>query len=148
MSKNIVIALGNDHTAVALKNSIKIMLLEENYEVIDCGCDSTNPVDYPDYGHQVGETVAQNKADYGIVICGTGIGISIAANKIKGIRAALCYQPLTARLAREHNNANVLALGARITAEYSAKLIVLDFLRTPFDHGRHETRVNKIEKIG
>ncbi|HOO42493.1 MAG TPA: ribose 5-phosphate isomerase B, partial [Bacteroidales bacterium] len=111
-----VIAIGSDHAAFQLKENIREFLVESGYRVIDLGTDSRKSVDYPDYGIAVGEAVANGVCERGIVICGTGIGISISANKVKGIRAASCSDPYSARLAREHNNANVLALGARIVA--------------------------------
>ncbi|AGM24705.1 ribose 5-phosphate isomerase B [Spiroplasma chrysopicola] len=141
------IAIGNDHTGVAMKNDIVTYLTNNGYEVINIGTNDGQAADYPNFGHQVGQTVANGVADLGIVICGTGIGISIAANKVPGVRAALCYETTTAQLAREHNNANVLALGARLIANQKAIWIVEAFLKANFDEGRHARRVNQIEDI-
>ena len=107
------IAIGNDHSAVELKNIIKEFVESKGYEVINMGTDSTESCDYPVYGEKVGRAVASGEADLGITICGTGVGISLAANKVKGIRACVCSDPYTAKLSRMHNNTNVLAFGAR-----------------------------------
>jgi len=138
------IALGSDHGGFELKEAIKNYLLTKEYQVIDCGVDSSRSVDYPEYGFKVGQLVVSNQADYGIVVCGTGIGISIAANKVKGIRAALCTDSYMARMAREHNNANVLALGARVVGPGLALDIVETFLTTAFGGERHKRRVDQI----
>lgn len=139
------IALGADHGGFQLKEQVKEHLIGKGYEILDLGCNSTDSVDYPEYGRAVGEAVVEKKADYGIVICGTGIGISIAANKVKGVRAALCTNTTMARLTREHNDANVLAFGARIVGDVLALEMVDIFLNTDFEGERHEKRVNKIE---
>ncbi|AHF61404.1 hypothetical protein P344_06140 [Spiroplasma mirum ATCC 29335] len=139
------IAIGNDHTGVEMKNAIVEYLEDNGYEVINIGTDTPESVDYPDYGFKVGELVVNKTADLGIVICGTGVGISIAANKVKGIRAALCNETTVAKLVREHNNANVLALGARLLANHKALWIVQEFLDTQFDAGRHAKRVTKLD---
>lgn len=142
------IALGADHGGYELKEKIKEHLLErEDIEILDMGTDSNESVDYPKYGHIVGEMVAMNKADFGIIICGTGIGISISANKVKGVRAGLCTDTTMARLTREHNDANVLALGARIIGDVLALDIVDTFLSTNFIGGRHQRRIDNIEKL-
>lgn len=142
------IAIGNDHGAVDYKNTIKEMLEKEGYEVINCGTDSYESCDYPDYGKVVGEKVVNKEADYGIVICGTGIGISIAANKVHGVRCALCTNTTMAHLTREHNDANVLAMGQRIIGIETAKDIVNTFLTTPFSNGeRHIRRIEKIAEM-
>ena len=139
------IAIGCDHAGIDYKEAIKLHLLTSiQSEIIDVGTYSTESVDYPDYGKKVGELVANGEADQGIVICGTGIGISIAANKVKGIRAALCYDIYTATMARQHNDANVLALGARTTPLDLAYAIVDIFLSTAFEGGRHQQRVDKL----
>jgi ribose 5-phosphate isomerase B len=138
------IALGSDHGGFELKEAIKEYLLAKEYQVIDCGVDSSRSVDYPEYGFKVGELVVTKQADYGIVVCGTGIGISIAANKVKGIRAALCTNSYMARMSREHNNANVLALGARVIGPGLALDIVETFLTTDFGGERHKRRVDQI----
>ena len=141
------IAIGSDHAGYDLKETIKNYLIEKGYEVIDKGTNSKESVDYPIFGESVAETVAKGEADRGIVICGTGIGISISANKVKGIRAALCTNEYMARMARKHNDANVLALGARVLGVDLALSIVDVFLNTEFEGGRHERRVHLIENI-
>lgn len=135
------IAIGSDHAGFALKEVVRKMLIEEGHDVNDVGPYSADRVDYPVYGKKVGEEVAKGGCEKGIVICGSGIGISIAANKVKGIRAALCSEPLSARLAREHNDANVLAMGARLVGETMAAEIVKAFLQGEFQGGRHQDRV-------
>lgn len=139
------IALGCDHGGFELKETIKRFLIEKGYEVTDKGCNSTDSVDYPKYGKLVGHSVASKETDKGILICGTGIGISLAANKVKGIRAALCSNTTVAKLTREHNDANILSLGARITGDVLALDIVNTFLTTEFEGGRHQKRVDQIE---
>ena len=139
------IALGADHGGFGLKEQIKKHLEDKGHEVLDLGTNSTDSVDYPEFGRAVGEAVVEGKADRGIVVCGTGIGISIAANKVKGVRAALCNNTTMARLTREHNDANVLALGARMVGDVLALEMVDTFLATEFEGGRHATRVAKIE---
>lgn len=140
------IAIGSDHAGFYLKEDIKKYLEEKGIEVIDKGTTSASRVDYPDYGHAVGHEVIDNNLDFGIAICGSGIGISIAANKVKGIRAALCSEPYSAKLARRHNDANVLAMGARLIGLDMAKEIVDAFLSEEFEGGRHTNRVSKIEE--
>ncbi|HZK43032.1 MAG TPA: ribose 5-phosphate isomerase B [Syntrophomonadaceae bacterium] len=137
------IAIGNDHAGVALKLEIMEMLTEEGYEVINCGVDTTDSVDYPDIAEQVTTEVLKQNI-LGVLICGTGIGISIAANKIIGIRAALCQNIYTAQMAREHNDANIVALGARVTGGALAVEIVRAFVKSDFQAGRHLKRVEKI----
>lgn len=139
------IALGCDHGGYELKEKVKSHLEKKGYEVLDLGCHSTESVNYPVYGKAVGEAVAKKEADYGVVICGTGIGISIAANKVKGVRAALCMNTTMARLTREHNNANVLAFGARMVGDVLALEMVDTFLNTAFEGGRHVARVEMLE---
>lgn len=142
------IAIGNDHGAVEYKDIIKAMLMEEGHEVIDCGTNSTDSCDYPDYAKAVADKVVSGEVEKGIVICGTGIGISIAANKVKGIRCGLCTNTTMARLTREHNDANVLSMGQRIIGIETAKDIVHTFLSTPFSNGeRHKRRIEKITEI-
>lgn len=140
------IAIGSDHAGFYLKEDIKKYLEEKNIKVVDKGPESADRVDYPDYGHAVGHEVIDHNLDYGIVICGSGIGISIAANKVKGIRAALVSEPYSAKLARRHNNANVIAMGARLIGLDMAKEIVDAFLNEDFEGGRHINRVEKIEE--
>ena len=140
------IAIGSDHAGFYLKEDLIKYLEEKNIEVKDMGPFDDSRVDYPDYGHAVGHEVIDNKMDFGIVICGSGIGISISANKVKGIRAALCSETYSARLARRHNDANVLAMGARLIGHDMAIEIVEAFLDEKFEGGRHINRVNKIEE--
>jgi len=141
------IALGADHGGFELKEKVKTYLIKKGYEVLDLGTNSTDSVDYPEFGHTVGHAVVDKKAEFGIVVCGTGIGISIAANKVPGVRAALCTNTTMARLTREHNNANILAMGGRIVGDVLALEMVDIFLTTEFQGGRHENRINKIENI-
>jgi ribose-5-phosphate isomerase B len=140
------IAIGSDHAGFYLKEDIKKYLDEKNIEVIDMGPFDDKRVDYPDYGHAVGHEVIDNNLDFGIVMCGSGIGISISSNKVKGIRAALCSEPYSAKLARRHNDANVLAMGARLIGHDMAIEIVEAFLNEKFEGGRHISRVKKIEE--
>lgn len=140
------IAVGCDHGGFELKEKVKAHLEGKGYEVLDLGCHSTESVNYPLYGKAVGKAVASKEADYGIVICGTGIGISIAANKVKGVRAALCMNTTMARLTREHNDANILAFGARMVGDVLALEMVDTFLNTKFEGGRHTARVEMIEE--
>jgi len=142
------IAIGCDHAAFEVKDKLKVFLSDSlNCEVLDFGTDSSKSVDYPNYGHKVGLSVSDNNADLGVVICGSGIGISIAANKVKGIRAALCTSKEHAIMSRKHNNANVLALGARFTSYKEIEDIVKIWINTEFEGGRHLDRINKIENI-
>ncbi|NLL53027.1 MAG: ribose 5-phosphate isomerase B [Peptococcaceae bacterium] len=141
-----IIALGADHGGFELKEIIKKHLLENNYEIKDYGTDSAQSVDYPVYGFYVGEAIIKQEADLGIVVCGTGLGISIAANKVRGIRAAVCTNGYMARMAREHNNANILALGARVVGEGLALEIVDAFLQASFGGERHARRINLISE--
>jgi ribose 5-phosphate isomerase B len=141
------IAIGSDHAGFSLKESIRKYLESTGYAVDDQGTSSEESVDYPDYGKAVGERVAAKKSDAGIAVCGSGIGISIAANKVPGIRAALAHDVNTARLAREHNDANVLALGARIVTTDAALEMVETFLNTPYAGGRHQRRLDKIAQF-
>lgn len=134
------VAIANDHAAVSMKNEIRRMLETQGVEVINFGTDTDASVDYPDYAVMAARAVADKEADYGIVICGTGIGISIAANKVPGIRCGLCKDVTDAKLTREHNDANMLALGARTTGMETAKDIVNTFLATPFSNGVNHVR--------
>ncbi|MBU2447401.1 MAG: ribose 5-phosphate isomerase B [Bacteroidetes bacterium] len=144
---NYKIAVGSDHAGFKLKERVKSFLFNLSVEVLDLGCFSDESCDYPDYGEAVALVVKENKAKFGIIICGTGIGISISANKIPGIRAALCTSPKMAELARLHNDANILALGSRIIDENEAEVIIRTFLATEFEGGRHLKRLNKIKLI-
>ena len=148
MSEVKVIGIGHDHAAVEMKNQIKEFLEEKGYQVINYGTDSDESCDYPEYGEKVGRAVAEGKVDAGVLICGTGIGISIAANKVKGVRAAVVSEPVSARLTKEHNNANIIAFGARIVGIEMAKEIVSAWLNAEYiGSGRHERRVDMIRKI-
>lgn len=141
------IVIASDHGGFRLKQEIMKQLDSRNIQYEDYGAYSEESVDYPDYGERVGEAVASGKFDRGIVICGTGIGISISANKVPGVRAALCSDCFSAKASREHNNANVLALGERVIGVELAKMIVDIWLETEFAGGRHEKRVGKIGAI-
>ena len=141
------IAIGNDHVAVALKRSIMTFLEEKGIEVVIVGTDSEERFNYPISGYKVGKMVASGEVDYGILICGTGVGISLSANKIKGIRACVCSEPYTAKLSKMHNNTNILAFGARVVGEDLAKMIVTEWLSAEYEGGRHQIRVNMISEI-
>lgn len=141
------IALGSDHGGFFYKEKIKEYLKSKKYEIIDKGTYSPEPVDYPYFGEEVAKSVASGEADRGIIICGTGIGISIAANKVPGVRAALCTNEFMARMARSHNDANVLALGQRVIGLDHALAVIDVFLETEFEGGRHERRVRLIHEI-
>lgn len=141
------IAMGNDHTAIDLKNTVKAHLEERGFEILDIGTNSTESCDYPVYGEKVGRMVAAGEADLGILICGTGVGISLAANKVKGIRACVCSEPYTARLSRMHNNSNILAFGARVVGDEMAKMITDEWLDAVYEGGRHQRRVDLMMEI-
>jgi ribose 5-phosphate isomerase B len=141
------IALGADHAGVDLKEDVKRLLDGRGIPYTDFGTDSPASVDYPDYAAKVAHAVVDGGYDRGILVCGTGIGMAIAANKVRGIRAAPVVDEESARLMREHNNANVLALGARVTPADTARLLVNVFLDTPFAGGRHERRIDKISAL-
>ena len=141
------IAIGCDHGGYLLKEELLPWLKENGFACEDFGCFSTESVDYPAYGEKVARAVASGECDCGIVICTTGIGISIAANKVKGIRCAHCGDPLSAEMTRRHNNANVLAIGAGIVGSNLAKRIVDVFLHTEFEGGRHARRVQQLDSI-
>lgn len=141
------IAIGNDHAAVEMKNQIIAFLEEMGHEVINFGTDTTASCNYPEFGEKVGKAVAVGEADCGIVICGTGVGISLAANKVKGIRCVVCSEPYSAKLSKQHNNTNVLAFGARVIGIEMAKMIVTEWLNAEFEGGRHQTRVDMITAI-
>ncbi len=139
------IVIGSDHGGFELKEKIIKYLTKKGHIIIDEGTYSKDSVDYPDIAKKVSDSVLKENA-YGIVLCGTGIGISISANKCRGIRCALCHNEYSARMAREHNNANMLALGARVIGEELAYSVIEVFLSSEFTFGRHELRVNKIEE--
>ncbi len=140
-------ALGADHAGYRVKERIKAYLEAAGYRVTDFGTQSEDSVDYPDYARQVAENVAAGQNDLGILVCGTGIGMGMTANKVPGIRAAVAHDSYTARMGREHNNANVLTLGARVVDEKKAVEIVEAFLAASFAGGRHERRVEKIDQL-
>lgn len=141
------IGIGNDHSALEMKKEIIAFLEEKGHEVVDYGTDSAESCDYPVYGEKVGQAVASKEVDLGILICGTGVGISLAANKVKGIRAVVCSEPYSARLSRQHNNTNILALGARVVGIELAKMIIEEWLNAEFEGGRHQRRVDMIMDI-
>lgn len=136
--------IGSDHGGYHLKEHIKKYLSEKGYEMVDVGTDSEDSCDYPDFAQKLCDGIAQGTAEKGILICGTGIGISIAANKCAGIRAALCNEVYGAQMSRQHNDANVLCMGARVVGVGTAELIADTWLNTDFEGGRHERRVAKI----
>ena len=141
------ISLGCDHGAYALKEHIKAYLSGKGHEVVDCGTHSLDSCDYPIFAKAAAEKVAKGECEYGIVLCTTGIGISMAANKVRGIRCALCGDSFVAEMTRRHNNANMLALGAGVVGPNLAERIVDVFLSTEFEGGRHERRVNLVMDI-
>ena len=141
------IAMGSDHGGFALKQHLKTYLENKGCLVEDCGTDSTQSCDYPDFGRWAAEAVASGRCERGIVICTTGIGISISANKVRGIRCALCSEPLSAEMTRRHNDANMLALGGGMIGPNMAERIVDVFLSTAFEGGRHQRRVDKVMSI-
>jgi len=141
------VAVGGDHGGFALKERLAFKLSEQGFEVIDCGTDSPEAVDYPDIAAAVARRVASGEADAGIIVDGAGIGSAMAANKIPGVRAALCYDLSTAHNAREHNHANVLTLGAGLIGDALAWQITGEFLATPYGEGRHARRVDKIDAL-
>jgi ribose 5-phosphate isomerase B len=139
-----VIAIASDHAGVELKETLKSELTALGYKPLDLGTNSSDSVDYPDYGHALAKSILDKKAKAGVAICGSGIGISIAANRHAGIRAALAHDENTAKLSREHNDANILALGARIVSPDTAKAMLKTFFATDFAGGRHAGRVTKL----
>lgn len=144
-----IIYIGSDHAGFALKEILKPFLIEKGYSVTDLGCFNEEACDYPDLAGEVAEKVVEMQGSFGILLCGTGIGMAIAANRRKGIRAAHCLNEEMAEITRKHNNANVLALGGRTTEPELAKKIALKFLTTPFDGDeRHVRRIEKMDKLG
>lgn len=141
------IGIGNDHVAVELKNIIKDYVEDMGYDVVDFGTNSSSSTDYPIYGKKVAESIIKGEIDKGILICGTGVGISLSANKIPGIRAAVCSEPYTAKLCVEHNNANIIAFGSRVVGPELAKMIVNEFLNSEYEGGRHQKRLDLIADI-
>lgn len=141
------IAIGNDHTAVALKDEVMEYVRAKGIEVVNVGTDSTDRMDYPVSGYKVAKMVASGEVDGGILICGTGVGISLSANKVHGIRAVVCSEPYSARLSREHNNTNIVAFGARVIGAETAKDIVDAWLSAEYEGGRHQRRIDMISEI-
>jgi ribose 5-phosphate isomerase B len=141
------VVIGNDHAAVNLKREAADYLARAGYEIIDVGCNDTNSADYPDFAEKVAAYVRANPESFGVLICGTGIGMSIAANKFKGIRAALCHDAYTAKMARSHNNANILCMGSRVIGAGTAQSILEAWLNAAFAGGRHGDRLAKIDRI-
>jgi len=140
------IAIAADHAGFDLKTELVAQLRESGYRVVDLGTDAPDSVDYPDFAHKLVDALREGTAERGVLVCGSGIGISMAANRHRGIRAAPCYSVEAARLARQHNDANVLALGARLTDPDTAKACLTAFLETEFEGGRHQRRVDKIDE--
>ncbi len=138
------VAIANDHGGCELKDAIIDLLKRRNFDYTDLGTYSTDSVDYPDIAIKCAKAVAEGQFERGIIICGTGIGVCIAANKVKGIRAALCHDVYSARMSRKHNDANVLTMGGRVIGKGLAAAIVEEWLNCEFDHGRHERRLKKI----
>ena len=141
------ISMGCDHGGYLLKEHVKKYLADKGHDIVDCGCDSLDSCDYPEFGAAAARAVASGQCERGIVICTSGIGISISANKVKGIRCALCSEPLSAEMTRRHNNANMLAMGAGMTGPNMAERLVDVFLTTEFEGGRHQRRVDGIAAI-
>ena len=142
-----IIAVGSDHAAYELKEAIKAKMESEGHTIIDVGTYSPESVDYPKYGHAVGKAVASGEAERGIAVCGSGIGISIACNKVPGIRAALCTSVEMAEMCRRHNNANVVCMGARMISQELAFDIIDTSMTTEFEGGKHLRRINEIEDL-
>ena len=138
------LAIGNDHVAVEMKKEIKEYLEEKGYEVINVGTDSSERFNYPVSGYKVARMVADGEVDGGILICGTGVGISLSANKVHGIRACVCSDPYTAKLSKQHNNTNIIAFGARVIGIETAKMIVDEWLNAKYEGGRHQVRIDQI----
>lgn len=142
-----IIGIGNDHVAVDMKNEIKDYLEEKGHKVVDFGTNQAERCNYPVYGKAVAEAVVSGEVEYGVLICGTGVGISLAANKVAGIRACVCSEPYSAKLSKEHNNTNIIAFGARVIGIETAKMIVDEWLAAEFEGGRHQTRIDMITEI-
>lgn len=141
------IAIGSDHAGLELKNMIKSLLSGLGIVAVDYGTGDVSSVDYPDFGEKVARAVSTGEIRRGILICGTGVGMSIVANKFPGVRAALCHDTFTARMSRLHNDSNILVLGSRVIKEETAEEIVRTWLETPFEGGRHERRIDKITTL-
>ena len=141
------LAIGNDHVAIDMKNEIKEYLESKGIEVIDVGTSSPERFNYPVAGYKVAKMVADGNSDGGVLICGTGVGISLAANKVHGIRACVCSDPYTAKLSKQHNNTNIIAFGARVIGIETAKMIIDEWLAAEYEGGRHQTRIDMIAEI-
>lgn len=141
------LAIGNDHVAIDMKNEIKAHLEGKGIEIIDVGTNSPERFNYPVSGYKVARLVADGQVDGGVLICGTGVGISLAANKVHGIRACVCSDPYTAKLSKQHNNTNIIAFGARVIGSETAKMIVDEWLAAEFEGGRHQVRIDMLTEI-
>ncbi len=141
------LAIGNDHVAIEMKNEIKTYLESKGIEVIDVGTNSPERFNYPISGYKVAKLVAGGEVDGGVLICGTGVGISLSANKVHGIRACVCSEPYTARLSKQHNNTNIIAFGTRVIGVETAKMIVDEWLAAEYEGGRHQTRIDMLAEI-
>lgn len=141
------LAVGNDHVAVEMKQQIVAFLNQKGIEVVDVGTNSTERFDYPISGYKVAKLVASGQVAGGVLICGTGVGISLAANKVKGIRACVCSEPYSARLSKQHNNSNIIAFGARVIGIETAKMIVEEWIAAEYEGGRHQKRIDMISEI-
>ncbi len=139
------VGIASDHAAFQLKKSLKFNLKEINW--VDFGCHSEDSIDYPDIVPDLCKELLSRKLDFGILLCGTGVGVSIAANRLKGIRAALCCDKFTTKMSRKHNNANILAMGARVISYKNAISLFKIFISTPYEHGRHQNRIKKIDSM-
>ncbi len=142
-----MIVLGSDHGGFELKEAVKALLIERSITVEDLGTDNGNSVDYPDFGERVARKVSRGEAEKGVLVCGTGIGMSIVANKFPGVRAALVADTYTAKMAKQHNNANILVLGGRVIDENEAREMVETWLDSDFEGGRHQARLDKITAL-
>ena len=141
------LAIGNDHVAIDMKNEVKAYLESKGIEVIDVGTNNPERFNYPVSGYKVAKLVASGAVDGGVLTCGTGVGISLAANKVHGIRACVCSDPYTARLSKQHNNTNIIAFGARVIGIETAKMILDEWLNAEYEGGRHQTRIDMIAEI-
>ena len=141
------LAIGNDHVAIDMKKEVKEYLESKGIEVIDVGTNSSERFNYPVSGYKVAKLVTSGEVDGGVLICGTGVGISLAANKVHGIRACVCSDPYTAKLSKQHNNTNIIAFGARVIGIETAKMIVDEWLAARYEGGRHQTRIDMIAEI-
>jgi len=141
------LAIGNDHVAIDMKNEIKAYLEDKGIEVVDVGTNSPERFNYPISGYKVAKMVASGEVDGGVLTCGTGVGISLAANKVQGIRACVCSEAYSAKLSKQHNNTNIIAFGARVVGIETAKMIVDEWLNAKYEGGRHQTRIDMIAEI-